>query len=257
MKTNLKTSGLTLRLVPLTMAFMVAFSVLFAQPLHATSFINTIKCNSIKLFASASIGTMHSSQQFLQNTFQLELNLMQNGWKLEDVAVTSLRQVGESAFVGTLNAFSNRPGVFIKKTEVRAAALKEYKTNMLNALHTWETNIDAYRASYREDMLALVKAHQKALTDMVATLVETITAALDVAKAHCSDPHAVATLTGAIASANAKLFSNAWAQEVTDFTKAGKLVHTRNTGFHQENSKFFKISLNETGKLAKAFLTRK
>ncbi len=253
---NLRTSSLTLRLVPFALALALAFTALVSQPLQALSIVNTIKCNAISLFASTSITTLRASKTAMEKTFELELNVMQTAWKLEDMAVSALRNVGESAFVATLNAFQNRPGIFVKKTEVRTAALNEYKDTMLNALHNLQTNIDAARAAYREDMLALVKAHQRALTTLVDTLIGTIRTALNTAKKNCSGKTVVKTLAATIATAHAKLVSGVITQDAKDIAKAIKLVATRNSTFLQEDAAFLSTSIDATGKLAAAFITR-
>ena len=234
------------------------FAVSVAQPTtQAASIINTVKCNSLALFASASVSALKLGSSAMQTAFELNLNIMKGAWQLEDTAVNALRTVGKSAFTGALDTFQNRPGVFIKNTEVRTKAVETYKTTMLDALSDHQINIDAARAIYREDMLALVIAHQEVLTGLVATLTTTITDAVNVAKENCSKPGVVATLTGVIAKANATLLAKGIAEDVRSLAKAVVLVTTRNKSFIKEELAFLKTSVSATADLAAAFLTRK
>lgn len=252
----LRTNGITLQWAPFAVALMLLFATIFAQPTQAASIINTIKCNALTLFASASKTTMKVSAAAMEKTFELELSVMQTAWQLEDAALTALRTVGESAFSAALNAFANRPGIFIKNTEFRDAATKEYHDKMLNSLHVHEVNIDAARASYREDMLALVRAHQKALRTLVNTLIGTIDAALNTALANCSSKNVVATLTAVIAKAGATLLAEGLLEEARTLAKAAVLVLTRNQAFLKEGAEFASESTQYTLALGAAFLTR-
>ena len=249
-------NNFTVKWAPFALALTLLFSATIAQPTHAVTSVNTVKCNAITLFASVSESALQFGAATMQKTFELTISIMQGAWQLEDMAVSALRAVGESAFIAALDAFANRPGIFIKQTDVRTAALAEYKTTMLAALHLLENNIDAIRAAYREDMLALVKAHQLALTHLVANLTATITAALDVAQANCSSSNVVQTLVAVIVQANLTLLTQALAEDAKSIVKAIALVTTRNKGFITEDVNFLKTSVDATAKLAQAFLTR-
>src|ERR1700712_1792417 len=106
MKQILKTK-FALRWAPFTMAALLLFSATVAQPAQAASTANIVKCNSIAAFATASGSALKISQQGMQTTFQLTLEVMQTTWKLEDQATAALRQVSESAFTSLSTAFAN------------------------------------------------------------------------------------------------------------------------------------------------------
>lgn len=260
-------SKFSLRLAPLFTAFAFAFAAVAVQPISA--FAQTanstqpsvpwtvqLKCDFLKSYANSAKTTLHNNQAFMQAAFETELNLMQSNWSSQDTAVKLWRNIAESTFNSTVTAFQNRPGIFIKKTEVRAAALNEYKDGIVNALHTFQTNIDSYRTAYREDMLALVKAHQKALTDIVNTQVDAINAALDVATTNCTDNHAAQNLFNTIGKANWTLAEGVVKQEFKDIDLAIKLVTKRDKQFQQEQNFYNAASIELTGKLIAAFVTQ-
>lgn len=248
--------NLTLRWSPFALAVMLLFATLIAQPTQAATNINTIKCNSITLFGTTSSAALQLGATSMQKTFELQLNVMQSSWQLEDIAVNALRQIGESSFIATLNAFANRPGIFVKQTEFRTAAVDTYKKTLLDALHLHQTNIDAARAAYREDMLALVKAHQEVLTNLVNNLIKTVNDAVATAKRNCSQERVVATLVAVIAKANATLLTEALKEDARAFGKALQLVTTRNKAYAKEEFDYIKTGVDATSKLAQAFITR-
>lgn len=253
---NLKTS-FTLRMAPLAMAFMLLFATTVVQPAQAQGIIATLKCATISVFASATITSLKISKAAMNTAFKLQLSVLQAAWQLEDSAISAVRSVGESVFKASVDAFAHRPGIFIKNTAYRTAALSEYRNTMLTALHNLETNIDAARAAYREDMLALIKTHQRILTRLVDALVTTIKNGLAAAKKNCNNNGVVVTLLAVLASANLNLFIEATKQDVKDLASAVKLVTKRNGVFLKEDANFVKISLQATVKLTVAFLTRK
>lgn len=252
MKLTLK-SRFNLRFAPLAMAGVIAFSGLVAQPVNAQSVANTVRCAALTEFASASATTLKLGQQAMQATFDLTIKLKQLEWELADKATAALRQVSVSAFKATSTAFANIPGM----NSVRKQAVKSYVSVLLNAVLVLETNIDAAEAAYREDMLALIRAHQAALTELVQTLVDKINAAAAKAKADCEKTGVVVTLVGTIAAANAELLSKTIVLDVQDLGKAVKIVVTRDSEFLKQDVQFVKTATDATIKLTRVILTGK
>lgn len=256
MRKILKISGPTLRWAPFTIALALVFSTVVAQPIHAASILNTIRCAALNSFTTSSIATLKSNEQNMQTVFALEVNNLQMEWQLQDSAVSALRSIGAASFNDAVLIFQNRPGIFIKQTAVRTAAVNDYSTSIINALNTFQTNIDAARSSYREDMMTLVKSHQLALTTLVNSLVATITTALNTSEANCSTDGVVLTLVSAINAANLKLLIDGASQDVNDLLKALDIKNTRNSAFSNETTTYLTAANNATTVLADAFLTR-
>lgn len=252
MKQILK-SKLSLRFAPLAMASLLGFSAVVAQPVNAQSAVNQVRCAALTEFASASATTMKLGQQAMQSTFELTLSVMQMAWKLEDQATAALRQVSESAFTSLSTAFANRPGM----NRVQKAAVIAYQDLLLKAVHTLETNVDAAEAAYREDMLALVKAHQAALTELVQAAVDKINAAAATARQNCEQNGVVVTLVATVAAANAELLAKSIVLDAQSIAKAVQIVVTRDTEFLKQDTQFISIATSATAKLTKVILTGK
>ena len=233
------------------MAGVIAFSALVAQPVNAQSLVNTVHCAALTEFASASAGTLKFGQQAMEATFNLTIQLKELQWEIADKATAAVRQVSVSAFKATSTAFANIPGM----NTVRKQAVKSYVTLLLNAVLVLETNIDAASAAYREDMMALIKAHQAALRDLVQIQVDKINAAASKAKADCEKTGVVVTLVGTIAAANAELLSKTIVLDVQDLGKAIKIVLTRDSEFLKQDVQFVKVATNATFKLTRVVLT--
>jgi hypothetical protein len=237
----------------LGMAVALLFTATVAQPTNALSAVNTIRCNTLTAFASASVGTLKTNRQIMQAAFDLQLNVLQGAWKLEDQATAAIRHASEGTFVTLVNAFANVPSL----TATRKASIKTYKDVVVNAIHLLETNVDALEAAYREDMLALINAHQKALTNFVATLTTTITNAVNKAVADCSENGVVVTLVGVITQANLTLAANIATQDIKDLGSAANIAITRDKGFLQQDGQFLGTVTTAELRLTKAMLTGK
>ncbi len=242
---NLKTNFL--RNGALALATMFLFTTVVVQPVQAQSLLNSVKCTTLKVFAAASNITIDLSVAAMNAAFQLELNLLQAAWQIEDQAVALIRSVSEQGFTALLSVYS----LITARTPSEKAAVTLYKDTILNALNVVHTKIDAARAAYREDMLALVKAHQKALRNLATIATTTIKTALTTALTNCSKPGVVATLISVIASVNVKLVIDGIAEQVTSLAKAVVLVVTRNSLFLQSDLEFVGVGVTATAKLLK------
>lgn len=251
MSQNFKTK-FAIRWVPFSVAaLLLASTVVFQPTVQAESALNTVRCASIDAFAVASANGLKAQQQAMEATFTLTINAMQTVWKIEDLTTSAERQVSESAFTSLATAFSNTRGL----STVQKAAVVVYQDLLIKSIHTLETNVDAAEAAYREDMLALVKAHQASLRDLVQAEVDSINAAAATAKANCTQNGVVVTLTGAVAAANATLLAKSIALDAQSVAKAIKIVATRTTAFIQQDTQFIQIATDATKKLTKIILT--
>lgn len=254
-------SLLKLRIVPVTMALTLAFTTAVVQPSSTaqadiTDFIFDLKCSLLKSYADSSKRNLINNQNTMETSFELQLTALKTGWQLQDAAVTAYRGLVESAFKANVNAFANRPGIFIKNTDYRTQATADYKAAILDALHTLETNIDTIRANYRENMMALALAHQQALRDLVDDQISTINTALDHATTNCTSKKVSQNLYDTISAANSKLLKFGWDQEVKDIKAAIKLVNERDAGFVREKGTYDAAAIKATADLAAAFVTR-
>lgn len=263
MKANFSTkisSLLKLRVVPVAMALVLGVTTVTAvvqpAPTAQAGFVSDLKCAFLKSYADSSRRSLKQNQNNMEFAFELQLTALKTNWQLQDAAVTAYRGIVESTFKANVNAFANRPGIFIKNTEYRDKATQDYKTTILDALHTLETNIDTIRANYRENMLALVLAHQDALRDLVNELISTIDVALEKAVTKCADKGSAKALFDTINAANWKLLSAGVAQEVSNNKAAAKLVHERDAGFIREKGIYDAASIKATTELIAAFVTR-
>lgn len=235
--------------VALAMATMLLFCTVVVQPAQAQSVVNQVKCQALTAFASASSMALQLGEAAMNATFQLQINLLMGVWQVQDAAISAIRSVSEQAFTLTFNAFIGAVSFFFPW---KAGALYAYRDHMLNAIHVLETKIDAIRASYREDMLALLKAHQKALTDLVTHAVGTITNAVTTAKDHCSDAHVVATLVSVIAQADLTLTVQGLVRDAQDIVKGVQRVGQRDSEFLQADAEFLRTAASETANLIRA-----
>lgn len=239
---------MTLRGGALAVAMMLLFTSVIVQPVQAQGITKTVVCGSLSLFASASTATLDFQVAAMNAAFQLQINLLQTSWELEDQATSLIRSVSEQSFMGLLSLYS----AVTSHTPAEKAAVNVYKDTMLNALNVLRNKIDAIRAAYREDMMALVKAHQKALASLVTQAVGQIKSALQTAVTDCGKRGAVTKLLSVIASATFDLAANGLALEVSNLAKALKLVLTRNAGFHKADGEFLKTAVSATGQLKRA-----
>lgn len=251
MKTSLKKNSI-FRGGALALATMFLFATVVVQPVQAQGVAKSIACATLTKFASASYTALDLSVAAMNATFKLQLNLLEASWKVQDQAIELHRSLSEAAFKALLAVYA----AVTSWTAAEKAAVQTYKTTMENALTVFRTKIDATRAAYREDMLALVKAHQKALTDLVTTAVTTIKTALDTATKNCSDAKAKATakLLAVIAKAKLDLAIKSVAQEATDLVKATKLTLNRNRGYDDAYREYARAKLDATMTLMKATL---
>ena len=248
--------NITTRITLVLTSFIFLFASSIAGPATTASAQSSAKCAILTSFASSSTASLQRSLKKTQSTFELELSFLKKKWELQDQALESLREIGVSSFEDAVDKYENRPGIFIKNTEQRTAALAEYKQTILTAMDIRKGNIDAARTIYREDMLALVNLHQETLLTLVNELIATITTATSTAKINCSQSGAVTKLLGTITKANVTLLSKSTKQELSTLAKATALVAKRTASFAKEDSDFLKTSLSAANKLAKAFIKK-
>lgn len=241
---------LTLRGTALAMAIMLTFATVVVQPAQAEGVFTELKCNAISAFADASMASIRLGKAAMNAAFQLEINLLNAAWQVTDAAVAAIRQVSEAAFLAQVAIFS----LFVFNP-VKRQALENYKQTILAAAKKLHVKIDAIRATYREDMMALVKAHQKALTNLVNTLEKTVANALKKAQDNCAKVGVVIELLGAIASANVTLVGEVLKQDVADIASAFGLVARRNGGFYAADSEFGSTAMRALGDLIRIMLT--
>lgn len=254
-KIKQKISGIGLQWAPLSLAGMMSFAVVVAQPVNAVSIpgLGLIECPALATFSAAGKVALQAGQDTMNATFNLTITALQTAWQLEDSAKAALRQVSESAFTALLNAFEQLRGL----NTIQQAAIVTYRDLLLKTVHVLEANIDAAEAAYREDILALIKQFQKSLGDLVQTLVDTINNATATALKNCNNPDAVATLLAVIASANATLLAQSLVLEAQTIAKAVTVELTRDTILVNVLADLIKVGTDATLKLTQVILTGK
>lgn len=248
MKTSLKMNSI-FRGGALALATMFLFVTVVVQPVQAQGVAKSTTCATLTEFASASYTALDLSIAAMNATFKLQLNLLEASWKGQDQTAELYGSLSEAAFKELLAVYAAVP----LWATAEKVATQTYKTTMENALTVLRTKIDATRATYREDMLALVKEHQKALTDLATTAVTTIKTALDTATKNCSDAEATATATllSIIEKVKLDLAAKGIAQEATNLVKATKLTLNRNRGYNDAYNEYTRSNLDATVTLMK------
>lgn len=246
---NIKTK-ITLRGTALAMATMLTFATVVVQPAQAESVYNQLKCNAISAFADATMAAFRLSKAAMNAAFQLEINLLNAAWEVQDAAVAAIRQVSESAFLAQVAIFS----IFVFNPAKRAA-LENYKQKILAAANKLHVKIDAIRATYREDMMALVKAHQKALIRLADIFETTVSKSLKVAQDNCTKVGVVINLWAEVTNANVQFVGDVLQQDVADVFKAGGLVFKRNGDFLSADLEFIGTANAALAALIRVLLT--
>lgn len=235
-------------LIAIAAVFM--FSTVVAQPVQAANILKAIACAPVHVFAAASNVALDLSVAAMNAAFNLQLKLLDVAWNVQDQAIELHRSVSEAAFQALLAVYA----AITAWTTAEKAAIQKYKTNMANALTVLRTKIDATRAAYREDMLALVKAHQKALTSLVNVAVTAIKTALSEAKKNCGKIGTMTKLMVVVTANNVNLGVKGIAQEANDLIKATRLALSRNGGYFEAHKEYVSTKVQETVALMKATL---
>jgi hypothetical protein len=239
---------------PMVLAFVLAFSAFVAQPVRAVSIVDTAKCATLTLFEQTSKSALQLSQDGIEVAFQLVFKVKDVTWQVEDLALKSARQVAEGAFVALVSAATHVPGL----TGPRAVALNNYMTQALKIVHVTEVNVDSAEAAWREDINALLKAHQAALKAIVQTLVDTINRVTAAAVENCQKNGIiglVATITAAISAADLQLAVQSVVLNTQSLLKATALTLKRNAEFASQLLSFTGQAATLTIQLTFSLLT--
>ena len=209
-----------------------------AVPTFAVNTINngasSASCTRIATLGNNTNTTIAGHAATMYADFANRLSGIANRDTVIDQKVTTSRTTSAGNFNTKISNLEAKTGF----TVTQEMAIKTFATNMQTAEKTRETAVDAARASYRINLINLVKTHQAALRTATTTYQATVTAAFATASSQCSDGTASATLKATVKAAR-DTFKTARADtKITTEIKA--LITTRNTAIESANADFKK-----------------
>jgi len=182
----MRSKRVTIRLTPLAMAVMFAFTTVVVRPSTANAQAatatvpNYTSCKQINAFGNVVIRNATSAIPVLKAQLDNVYARTQAIFKAEDANTVAIQQASLNAFIAGVNAVE-------KRSNSRQVALYEvYKKTVSDELNTFYTNTDAARSQYEEDMLALMKQHETDLLNAANDYVTNLTNLRDSALGTCN-----------------------------------------------------------------------
>jgi hypothetical protein len=197
---------------------------------------SSASCTRIATLSSSTNTTIAGHAATMYADFANRLSGIANRDTVIDQKVAAARTISAGNFSTKISNLEAKTGF----TVTQETAIKTFATNMQMAETTRETAIDAARASYRINLISLVKTHQAALRTATTTYQAAVSAAFVTASTQCGDGSASATLKATV-KAGRDTFKTARADaKITTEIKA--LITTRNTAIESANADFKKAA---------------
>ncbi len=214
----------TFRLAPLTMAFAFLFAT-FAAPHTAQAQsltpIQNARCSNIQQFGTKVISNVRASLPGMQAAFDKTIRDMNANWEREDIITTASRQITINGFTASIDW-----SITLLQSANKKAGLETYKKTVTDGLSEYYVNVDAAKAQYREDLMALVRDHHAKLLKLANNYISDLTKELDAAKKTCANIGAGLAFTFKLLGAGAGYIANVVAQDLDTIGQALKIIHT-------------------------------
>jgi|GEM_PF-3213428 len=157
MKSRIKQWILRGALVALTVSYTV--TSVATQPAQALDVFAGMRCTAVKVFRDTTLTAINVEAKLMEASFNLSLEALELGWKVQDAATEASRKAAIGVFNGLMDIYKN---IRANNAE-KKAAVNKFKLDALLSYSLFNDDYEAALGSFREDFLAVIRDYRDEL----------------------------------------------------------------------------------------------